>query len=90
MGCQFPEHHSGGGHVPVKLVAAVLAVAAVGGVARAVHPHVPWKLLAFAVTLAGCGLLALGGLVFARWEERRQEPEPLRRRSGERIREPRR
>ena len=90
MPCLFPEHHSSGHQIPVKAAAIVLALAAAGGVARAVHPHVPWKLLAFAATLAGCGLLALGGLLFARWEERRQEPEPLRYRSGERIREPRR
>ena len=58
--------------------------------AAAPYAHVLGVVLAIAATLAGCGLLALGGLVFSRWEERRQEPEPLRRRSGERIREPRR
>ena len=31
MGCAFPEHHSGGGHVPVKAAVIVLAVAAGAG-----------------------------------------------------------
>ena len=98
MGCQFPQHHSGGGRkVPVKAAVTVLALAAAGGLARAVHPHlvVPWKLLAIAGTLAGCGLLALGGLAFSRWEQRREvtrlraeQPVALRWRGGEPMREP--
>jgi uncharacterized iron-regulated membrane protein len=82
----------GGGGFPWEAAALVLVLAAVVGVAHAAAPyaHVLGVVLAIAATLAGCGLLALGGLVFSRWEERRQEPEPLRRRSGERIREPRR
>ena len=82
----------GSGHVPVKLITIVLVLAAVGGVAHAVAPyvHVLWTVLAITGTLAGCAVLALAGRAFAQWEKRRKEPEPLRYRSGEQMREPRR
>lgn len=92
MGCAFPEHHGGGAHAPVKLITIVLVLAAVGGVAHAVSPylHAVWAVLAITGTLGGCAVLAWCGTRFARWEKRRQEPEVLRYRTGERIREVRR
>jgi uncharacterized membrane protein YedE/YeeE len=95
MGCAFPEHHSGGGHVPVKAAVIVLAVAAAAGLARGVHPHVPWRLLAIGAAVACSALLALAGWAFSRWERRRElarmraeEPQGLRWRDGSPIREP--
>jgi hypothetical protein len=51
-----------------------------------------WAVLAIGGTLAGCGLLALVGTRFARWQAQRGQPEPeaLRWRTGEQMREPRR
>jgi membrane protein YdbS with pleckstrin-like domain len=84
----------GGGGFPWEAVVLVLVLAAVAGVAHAVAPyvHLLWEVLAMCATLAGCAVLALAGSRFARWQARRgqAEPEALRYRSGERIREPRR
>jgi hypothetical protein len=94
MGCNFPEHHGGSGHVPVKAFVLVLVLAAVAGVAHAVAPylHAVWTVLAITGTLAGCAVLALAGRKFAQWEARRSEPEPepLRWQDGQQMREPRR
>lgn len=81
-----------GGGFPWEAVVLVLVLAAVAGVAHAVAPylHAVWTVLAITGTLAGCAVLALAGRAFAQWEKRRKEPEPLRYRSGEQMREPRR
>jgi hypothetical protein len=83
----------GGGGFPWEAVALVLVLAAVGGVAHAVAPyvHLLWEALVMCAILAGCGLLALAGKRFAQWQDRRRpEPEGLRWRDGQQIREPRR
>ena len=84
----------GGGGFPWEAVVLVLVLAAVAGVAHAVAPyvHLLWEVLAIGGTLAGCGLLALVGTRFARWQAQRGQPEPeaLRWRTGEQMREPRR
>ena len=100
MGCDFPQHHSGGGWDRLKQAAAIVLAVGVAyvWVTVAVHPHlvVPWKVLAFCAVLAGCGVLSLAGLAFARWERQREvarlraaEPVALRWRGGEPMREPR-
>ena len=84
----------GRGGFPWEAVLLVLVLAAVGGVAHAVAPylHVLWEILAMCATLAACGLVALAGTRFARWQARRGQAEQgaMEWRSGERMREPRR
>lgn len=84
----------GGGGFPWEAVVLVLVLAAVAGVAHAVSPfvHVLWEVLAMCGTLAACGLVALAGTRFARWQARRGQPEPevARWRDGQQMREPRR
>jgi hypothetical protein len=83
-----------GGFIPWEAVPAILLFAAVAwaGHKAAPYAHVLWEVLAMCATLAACGLVALAGTRFARWQARRGqvEPEALEWRSGERMREPRR